>query len=190
MSLTKVYIMQRKHQRQEDPLNLSSLPLATPPDEDGWPAIQQTLLAQNSRRRFRQRAGGALAAAAAVVLVLTLVMGRPDPVQHNVSPIAAPGAKIVSSETPGRPPALESLMALSQQLEAQLRIYRDELGDLPAGALVYQIELQDLVAQVDEEISTDPDSLELWSQRVNLLLDISSLYETSLRREYHQMASL
>jgi hypothetical protein len=32
--------------------------------------------------------------------------------------------------------------------------------------------------------------LELWNQRVNLLLDLSRLYENQLRRDYHRMASL
>ena len=89
-----------------------------------------------------------------------------------------------------RADTLLSLMSLSQQLETRLRTYRQELGDLPAGAVVYQVELQDLVAQVDDQISAEPESLELWSQRVNLLLDISRLYENSLRREYQQLASL
>ena len=44
--------------------------------------------------------------------------------------------------------------------------------------------------QVDEELSANPESIELWGQRVNLLLDVTQLYENSLRREYRQMASL
>ena len=48
----------------------------------------------------------------------------------------------------------------------------------------------DLVAQVDSELSVAPDSADLWSQRVNLLLDLSQLYENSLRRDYYRMASL
>ena len=61
---------------------------------------------------------------------------------------------------------------------------------MPTDALVYQIELEDLVAQVDDELSMRPDSLELWSQRVNLLLDLATLYQNQLRRDYHAMASL
>ena len=48
----------------------------------------------------------------------------------------------------------------------------------------------DLVAQVDEELSNRPDSLNLWSQRINLLMDLQNLYENRLRREYRQVASL
>jgi hypothetical protein len=61
---------------------------------------------------------------------------------------------------------------------------------MPTASLVYQVELEDLVAQVDEELSRRPDSVDLWSQRINLMLDLSQLYKNQLRREYHRMASL
>ena len=51
-------------------------------------------------------------------------------------------------------------------------------------------ELEDLVVQVDEQLSRTPDSAALWSQRVDLLVDLERLYESGLRREYHRMASL
>jgi hypothetical protein len=86
--------------------------------------------------------------------------------------------------------ALSSLIGMSQQLEGRLRKIRSEVGDLPTEALVYQVELEDLVVQVDDELSGQPDSLALWNQRVNLLMDIEKLYEHSMRREYRQIASL
>jgi hypothetical protein len=61
---------------------------------------------------------------------------------------------------------------------------------MPTATLIYQVELEDLVAQVDEELSMNPDSTSLWSQRVNLLLDLTQLYKNELRRESHRMASL
>jgi hypothetical protein len=90
------------------------------------------------------------------------------------------------------PPAetLDAMIELSQQLERRLRTTRAGTGDLPAGAIVYQVELEDLVAQVDEELSRRPDSLNLWGQRVTLLMDLQQLYEDRLRREYRQVASL
>ena len=91
---------------------------------------------------------------------------------------------------PLREPPLESLIAMSQQLENRIRAYRTGIGDLPSNVLVYQVELQDLIVQVDEELSATPDSRELLSQRVNLLLDVTRLYENSLRRDYYRMASL
>ena len=88
------------------------------------------------------------------------------------------------------PPTLNSLITLSQQLEIGVRSYLAEFVCLPTDALVYQVELEDLIAQVDDELSVYPDSTRLWSQRVNLLLDLSQLYENQLRRDYHRMASL
>lgn len=190
MSLSKVYQMQEKRQKQEDPFNLRSLPLVEPPAEDGWPAVQQALLAQGRQRRIRIAAGGALAAAAAVLLALSLWLSPPAGPDLGVPELAVNDSQTAPAGPESRTDTLLSLMSLSQQLENRLRTYRQQLGDLPAGAVVYQVELQDLVAQVDDQISAEPDSLELWSQRVNLLLDISRLYENSLRREYQQLASL
>jgi hypothetical protein len=61
---------------------------------------------------------------------------------------------------------------------------------MPTASIIYQVELEDLVAQVDEELSRRPGSVDLWSQRINLMLDLAQLYQNQLRREYHQMASL
>ena len=91
---------------------------------------------------------------------------------------------------PLKEPTAESLIALSQKLENRLRMYRSQMGDLPADALVYQVELQDLIVQVDGELSLSPDSVDLWGQRVNLMMDVVRLYENSLRRDYRRMASL
>jgi len=85
---------------------------------------------------------------------------------------------------------LDSLIALSQQMENRVRTFRTEVGGMPTDSLIYQVELEDLVAQVDFELSVQPDSIDLWSQRVNLLLDLSRLYQNQLRRDYHRMASL
>ena len=67
---------------------------------------------------------------------------------------------------------------------------RSQAGVMPTSSVIYQVELEDLVAQVDEALSMRPDSMDLWSQRINLMLDLSQLYQNELRREYHLMASL
>jgi hypothetical protein len=190
MSLSKVYRMQAKRQKQEDPFNLRSLPMVEPPGDDGWPAVQQALLAQGRQRRIWKTAGGALAAAATVVLAFSLWLSPEVAPDRQIPGLAVTDTEPAPTVLESRAETLQSLMSLSQRLENRLRAYRDELGDLPAGSVIYQVELQDLVAQVDDQISARPDSLELWSQRVNLLLDISRLYENSLRREYQQLASL
>jgi hypothetical protein len=175
MRYSKVHVMHR----ESDPLNLRSLPLVSPP-EDGWPVIQAALVRQNKRRRVGRMATAALAVAATVTLAVGLFLQSPPPV-----PAPAP---LTTAQTETN--TVESLSALSQQLETRLRTVRDELGGMPTDALIYQVELEDMVAQVDEELSMNPESLELWSYRINLLLDLEQLYQNRLRRDYHRMASL
>jgi hypothetical protein len=193
MNLAKVYIMSVTH-KPEDPLNLGKLPPVAPPD-DGWAGIEAALAANKRKHRLLRVATASLAAAATLVLALVFTLGR------TVSLPEATAPELVLEGTPGdqatevtpeplRDPPVESLIAMSRQLESRLRAYRDEVGDLPSTDLVYQVELQDLIVQVDEQLSMNPDSLDLWSQRVSLLLDVSQLYENHLRRDYYRMASL
>jgi hypothetical protein len=198
MNSAKVYLMKQCMQKHEDPLNLQGLPLVSPP-RDGWPAIEAALRSDQDRRRTARYAGWGLAAAASVALAFGLVLQRPSagPEQQMPDPSLAQAQQAAQDQdaagTPAStPPAetLEAMIALSQQLERRLRSTRAGTGDLPAGAIVYQVELEDLVAQVDEELSRRPDSLKLWGQRVNLLMDLQQLYENRLRREYRQVASL
>jgi hypothetical protein len=200
--------MQLARQKQEDPLNLQSLPLVAPP-RDGWPAVEAALRGDARRRSLGRYAAGALAAAAAVTLALGLYLSQPGPEDPAASRFAAdqpesPAVRaptitsaastteaIAESGKGGAPgDTLDALIALSQRLEGRLRHIRADVGSLPAHAVVYQVELADLVVQVDEELSRQPDSLALWNQRVELLLDLERLYEKSLRREYDRMASL
>jgi hypothetical protein len=182
-------------QKQQDPLNLQNLPLVSPPS-DLWPAVEAELKRTGNRRAAARYAGGALAVAAALVLALGLILRAPP-----VGPAAQPAQLASSAQetTPAVPPTdsqplseanLEAVIALSQRLEGRLRRIRAEAGALPARVVVYQVELEDLVVQVDEELSRSPGSLPLWTQRVDLLVDLERLYEAGLRREYQQMASL
>jgi hypothetical protein len=190
--MNSIHNMQQARQRQEDPLNLRSLPLVTPPD-DGWPQIEAGLLQHGRRRSAMRYAGAALAVAAMVTLAVGLTLRQPEPLSgaavESIPPQLAQNDPAILP-APAADATLDSLIALSQQLEGQLRVYRSEVGGLPSEALIYQVELEDLVAQVDGELSMNPDSITLWSQRVNLMLDLSQLYETSMRRNYRQVASL
>ena len=182
-------------QRADDPLNLRGLPLAEPPT-DGWPEIEAALLERGRRGRALRAGGGLIAVAASAVLAFGLLVGTPSRDATPSKPGLAAGQTApltpVSEAVPEplQEPALESLIAMSQQLEGRIRAYRAGVGDLPSDVLVYQVELQDLIVQVDEELSAAPESTELWRQRVNLLLDVSRLYENSLRRDYYRVASL
>jgi hypothetical protein len=184
----KVLIMQQ----EKDPLNLGSLPLVSSPPDD-WSLIEAALHKQNSRSRFVKLAGGSLAIAATAVLAVSVFLYRPFGISEG-----PPGAELqqttqlenpVSSEAP-QADTLDSLIALSQQLESNLQKIRSQTGVLPTSTVIYQVELEDLIAQVDEELSMNPDSIDLWGQRVNLMLDLSQLFQNELRREYHRMASL
>ncbi len=179
-------------QSERDPLNLGSLPLVSPPADD-WLLIEAALRKQNSRKRIVALAGRTLAIAATVIVVVGVFVYRPFGIPAGTSGLKEPHtAQVenpVSSDGPGIN-TLDSLIALSQQLESNLRKIRLQAGMMPTSAVIYQIELEDLVAQVDEELSMRPDSVELWSQRINLMLDLSQLYQNELRREYNRIASL
>ncbi|MBT8041116.1 MAG: hypothetical protein HKO85_11405 [Xanthomonadales bacterium] len=184
------------HRRNEpaDPLNLRSLPPVTS-EHDAWPAIRNTLLHQRRRSRAWRFGGAALATAATLVLALTLTVNAPVP--DTVSPNGPGTDDLLVAESgreaqslPLQEPSVESLIAMSRQLEARVRQSRYRVGDLPVRQLVYQVELQDLIVQVDEGLSRNPESIELWSQRVNLLMDVVALYENNLRRDYYRMASV
>jgi hypothetical protein len=190
--------MEHVMQKFEDPLNLRSLPQVSPPS-DGWPAIEWALRKDGRRRGIRRFAVSALAAAATVTLVIGLTTVLPQrPVEPLQTPSLAPSDQLATSSSLAQgnaapadtPDNLDALIALSQRLEDRLRHIRSEVGDLPSSAVVYQVELEDLVVQVDEELSMQPESLALWSQRVELLIDLERLYENRLRREYQQVASL
>ena len=170
-----------------DPLGLRGLP-ELDSSRDAWPAIERAL----ARRRRWHRGLAGLAVAASVVLAVTVVMRLPGPTPRS-EPGAVPGAQ-VAEQTPAETAApgaqVATLVSLSQQLERQLRALRGGVAAMPAEAVVAQAELQDLIAQVDLELSHEPESVNLWGQRVNLLLDLHQLYRQELRRDGVLVASL
>ncbi len=179
-------------QQERDPLKLGSLPLVSPPVDD-WPMIEAALLKQRSRKRILTLAGSALAIAATVILAVGVFVYRPHGIPAVTSGSQQPQtAQVINPASDDAPQTdtLDALIALSQQLETNLRTIRSQTGMMPTSSVIYQVELEDLVAQVDEELSMRPDSVDLWSQRINLMLDLSQLYQNELRREYHAMASL
>lgn len=183
----KVHIMQT----ERDPLNLRSLPPLSPPTDD-WPVIEAALKLHHGRQLILRRTAGAMALAAAVILAIGLAVNLG---QYSPSLTTDPEAgSLASGHT--RPSngtgsgSVESVIGLSQQLERNLKLIRSQVGTLPTTSLIYEVELEDLVAQVDEELSASPDAIDLWSQRVNLLIDLSQLYQNHLRREYQQIASI
>jgi hypothetical protein len=202
--------------QNRDPFGLASLPELQPP-EDSWSNIAAQL---QSRQRRRQRWLSGLAIAATVTLVAGIVSVLPQigetPLPAETTPLQAendpaPTQSSVAGEPAptvvggGLPPTegyaahttsgqaadqLQSLQKLSQRLEQNLVVLRSGVGAMPAEMVVYQVELEDLVAQVDAAIGQYPDSSVLWQQRVSLLLDLNQIYGAGLRREEPYVASL
>jgi hypothetical protein len=75
-------------------------------------------------------------------------------------------------------------------MEEQVKELRQETGSMPAESAIYVAELEDLIAQVDSELSLTPDSIDLWGQRVNLMLDLAQIYQQQWQIDYGRMASL
>jgi hypothetical protein len=171
----------------QDPLNLSSLPEIDPP-ADLWPGVESAL----RRRSYLRKAGRHLASAALIALVVGIywqMPSQPRPVEQQ-PPLLTDVQEPMTSPAENTTNNIKALISLSQKLERNLRHIRSEAGPMPNESLIYQVELEDLVAQVDESINQHPQSMELWSQRVNLLLDLEQLYRQQLRRNYANVASL
>lgn len=171
-----------KFDEARDPLGLRHLDWQEP-DKDAWPGIRAELeRGSRSRSRFTWFA---LAASLVLAVSLTLRIKQDEVPQPGLQDTQAV-EQVASSGNEN----LEDLIALSQTLEQQLRGMREGTGSMPAASAVYIAELQDLVAQVDEELSYSPDSVNLWGQRVNLLLDLAQIYQHQWELDYGKMASL
>jgi len=169
-----------------DPYGLAALPQLKPAG-DAWPQIEAAL----RRHQAIKRTAKWLAAAATVTLVVGIYLQLPPtPAAAGLQRTASVASQSAGAPSVKNSNSLAALIRLSQTLERNLNQIRAETGVMPAQSVVYQVELEDMVAQVDEAINLQPDSRELWSQRVNLLLDLNQLYGQQLRREYHRLASL
>lgn len=189
-----------------DPLGLSALPELQPP-QDGWMAIAAQLQ-QQQRRRKQWLSGLAIAATVTLVAGLVSILPQSDvsttPVEgvagvgSNAPSYSLPEEQVVGASLAGdsgsvplqEPDNLQALQNLSQRLEQNLLYLRTGVGAMPAEMVVYQVELEDLVAQVDDAISLQPESSELWQQRVSLLMDLNQIYGAGLRRDEPFVASL
>jgi hypothetical protein len=176
-------------QTTSDPLGLSELE-SIEPEYDGWDAIETALLSHQDSKRNWHRSGRWMAVAASLVLVVSVSLRNTETDLPSTMPI--PGAATQSTELASVPVEdnLTALIGLSQNMEDQVKELRQETGSMPAESAIYVAELEDLIAQVDRELSATPDSIDLWGHRVNLMLDLAELYRRELERDYHMMASL
>lgn len=182
------------HDNNPDPLGLQGL-ADIQPDFDGWSDIETALKAQQAKRK-RWRAGFAtLALAASLVLVIGLsvksLQTQPT-AEMNLPTLATTSGDpaSVSVKEASASGEIEALIGLSSKMQSQVSQMRDDTVSMPAESALYVAELEDLIAQVDNELSYSPDSIDLWGQRVNLLLDLAQVYQQQWHIDYGRMASL
>ena len=172
-------------QNTTDPLGLSELE-AIEPGYDGWAQIESALTVHQNSKRSWQRASGWLAVAASLVLVISITLRNTEN-QTAIPESATPAIDLASVSVQDN---VNALIGLSQNMEQQVKRLREETGSMPAESAIYVAELEDLIAQVDNELSMTPDSLDLWGQRVNLMLDLAGIYQQQWQIDYGRMASL
>jgi len=176
-------------QSESDPLGLSDLD-AIEPGYDDWAQIESALLAHKTSKRNWQKSGAWLAVAASLVLVISVVLFNTE--NHTAGNPSSP-ALATSEAIPASVEVkdnINALIGMSQSMEEQVMRLRQETGSMPAESAIYLAELEDLIAQVDNELSLTPDSIDLWGQRVNLMLDLAQIYQHQLEIYYGRMASL
>jgi len=169
-----------------DPLGLSDLETIEP-DYDGWALIEAGLQSRQQHRRNWQRAGGWLAVAASLMLVVGVTLKNTESVNVGGS---SPVARDLAANTNPVQDNITALIGLSQNMQDQVKQMRQETSSMPAESAIYVAELEDLIAQVDTQLSLTPDSVDLWGQRVNLLLDLAQIYQQQWQIDYGRMASL
>ena len=175
-------------QTSSDPLGLGNLD-GVEPGYDGWAGIESALDAHHKSKRNRLRAGGWLAVAASLVLVVNIVLQTNETEVPATTPtdFATPAGNLASVSVQDN---ISALIGLSQKMEAQVKSLRQETGSMPAESAIYVAELEDLIAQVDNQLSQTPGSIDLWGQRVNLMLDLAQIYQQQWEIDYGRMASL
>jgi hypothetical protein len=176
-------------QKTSDPLGLSDLG-AIEPGYDGWAQIESALRTHQAGRRNWQRASAWLAVAASLVLLVSVVLintGNNPPASQPLSESATLAANSASIPVQDN---IHALIGLSQSMEEQVAELRRETSSMPAESAIYVAELEDLIAQVDNGLSLTPDSIDLWGQRVNLMLDLAQIYQQQWQIDYGRMAAL
>jgi hypothetical protein len=174
---------------ESDPLGLRGLD-AIEPGYDGWAQIESALRSHNSNQRSWQKTGTWLALAAGLVLVIGVVLRTnenliaPNPPSPGFATSGAHSASVPVKDN------ISALIGISQSMEEQVARLRQESASMPAESAIYVAELEDLIAQVDNQLSLTPDSIDLWGQRVNLLLDLAQIYQQQWEIDYGRMASL
>ena len=175
--------------KTSDPLGLRELETIEP-GYDGWDQIESALQDHQNSRQTWKRAGRWLALAASLVLVVSISLRNDE----NPTSIDLPSPQLATQNTESasiqEKDNINALIGLSQSMEEQVKKLRQETGSMPAESAIYVAELEDLIARVDNELSMTPDSIDLWGQRINLMLDLAQIYQQQWQIDYGHMASL
>ena len=134
-----------------DPLNLRQLPPLEPPP-GLWSAIEKQV--QTPKRSRWRTWAPAIAAGLALTVIVNLLMRAPGP-----EPDLGPAAPTSSP--------LQVAMTRSADLESELRVRQQ--GSVSASALEHLLLLETELAWVDVRLAEQPQDLELWQQRSELL---------------------
>lgn len=150
------------HQRKFEDLP----PLEPPPAL--WSAIRSELDQRGRARRLRL--GGWLASAAAAVAVLVVVVHLvqfPDP------------ATDPDAMTPAVADAKDSSLIQARQLSALLeaRLRQQHFSAVSSGSVESLVWLENELTWLDFRLASQPDDLELWQRRTELLAEMNRLYE-------------
>ena len=172
-----------------DPLGLSNLE-PVEPGYDGWAEIESALKVHQDKKRKWRRAGGWMALAASLVLVFGITLRHGEDGTPSEPLTTSVATQMVNTASVPVQDNINALIGISQNMEEQVRKLRQQAGSMPAESAVYVAELEDLIAQVDRELSIAPDSIDLCGQRVNLMLDLAQIYQQQWQIDYGRMASL
>jgi hypothetical protein len=138
---------------------LNTLPPLDPP-----PALWRAIETEMDQRRTRRdhRRWTLISTSIAAVVVLAVVVGLI-------------GQPAVQAPTPTESdPALIQARLVSAMLEAQLR--QQHFGAVSTGAVEALVWLENELGWLDARLASDPNNLELWQRRTELLSEMNRLY--------------
>ena len=146
---------------------LEDLPPLDPPPAL-WSAIRSELDQRGRARRLRRSGWLASAAAAvAVIVVVAYLVQLPDPATDPAA--SAPAVADVNDSS------LIQLRQLSALLEARLR--QQHLNAVSSGSMESLIWLENELTWLDIRLASQPDNIDLWQRRTELLAEMNRLYE-------------
>jgi len=162
------------NQDRNDPFEFGKLPQMDPP-RDLWPAIDAGLDKPAHGGMFRWASAASIAA---VLVIAVFVMQQP-------------GEQLPAGPAQGDDPGhLGRLVTVSQKMETRLSEYRAGSGVMNTDQAGMIAEFEDLIAFIDQQLSDEPGSVDLWFQRVSLMSDLLNVYAVQQSGDIGMIASL